>query len=187
MFVCVCILCMHLVFHIFRYIHTYAHTHTHICTHTHIHIHILYTHTFIYFPLNDIHNIFIDLHVWWVFGVPYLVACQLRCFPFSALRPTTTWSKPATGHFTATGCRTTSLSERNAHRIRPNPSHIISHWTHWLVFWSFWSTRHIDCVVICCLWIVLKILLNLSAEVEHDSATSCQQYMRPQNLFISFH
>ena len=63
------------------------------------------------------------------FFLIYLMICFARCklcCTFSALKPPATWSKPATGHFTATGCRTTSLSERNAHRIRPNPSHIIS-------------------------------------------------------------
>ena len=101
---------------------TYTHMHTHTYTHTHI------IHAYIYlFPFKWYTLIIIDLHVWWVFGVPYLVACQLRCFPFSALRPTTTWSKPATGHFTATGCRTTSLSERNCAnvcRMQLKPSHV---------------------------------------------------------------
>ena len=66
-------------------------------------------------------------------------------------------------------------------RIRPNLT-----WNSWSRHWSFWSTRHINWVVICCLRIVLTTLLNLSAEVGHDSGTSfLQQYLHPQNLFIT--
>ena len=65
-----------------------------------------------------------------MFFLIYLMICFARCklcCTFSALKPPATWSKPATGHFTATGCRTTSLSERNCVnvcRMQLKPSHV---------------------------------------------------------------